>query len=121
MDADTPPVTFEEGIDEVMVEVKKRLLEEKLIDEALLELKHIIISKQLDYGKENILKFGEYGVLVRTSDKFERLTNLLQKSQIPKNESIDDTWIDLAGYSVLAKMLRNQTFRLPLETKKEPK
>ncbi len=89
--------TFEDGIDEILGELRKTL-----------------ISKQHDYGHLNITEFGEYGVLVRANDKMARLKNL-SKSGEPKNESISDTWIDLAGYSVIALMVRNGTFELPLK------
>ena len=35
-------------------------------------------KKQRDYGSRNIARFGEQGVLVRSSDKFERLNTLLK-------------------------------------------
>ena len=63
-------------------------------------------SKQHDYGPSNISKFGETGVLVRISDKVERLINL-NKAGIPEHESIDDTWQDLSIYGVIARVVRN--------------
>jgi len=75
----------------------------------------VLISKQRDYGKNNILDFGEYGILVRINDKVSRLKNLAKNQTEPKNESIDDTWTDVAGYAVLAKMVREGSFELPFE------
>lgn len=78
------------------------------------EISNLVLSKQRDYGQGNILAFGEFGVLVRSSDKFERLKNLLKEGKAPNNESIEDTWKDIAGYAILALMLRRGTFTLPL-------
>ncbi len=81
------------------------------------ELAHTIVHKQRDYGKSNILDFGEHGVLVRSNDKFARLKNLLLNNKEPSNESIEDTWTDVAGYAVIALLLRRGWFELPLGDK----
>lgn len=87
---------------------------EEALDEIMIELRELLIEKQRDYGHRNILDFGEYGVLVRANDKIARLKNLLGKKE-PKNESIDDSWRDLANYAIIALMLRKGTFTLPLD------
>ncbi len=61
--------------------------------------------KQRDYGSGNISSFGEFGVLVRMNDKMERLKNLL-KMESPKNESVEDSYLDLANYAIIAVLLR---------------
>lgn len=64
----------------------------------------VLDNKQLDYGPRNLQKFGPYGVAVRTSDKLERLINLLEnqrKGQTIKNETLADTWLDLANYGLI--------------------
>ncbi len=81
------------------------------------EIATLVISKQLDYGKKNILDFGEMGVLVRANDKMSRLRNLCTNcKEKPKNESIEDSWTDIAGYSILALMLRKNLFNLPFSS-----
>lgn len=62
-------------------------------------------EKQAAYGANNIAKFGEFGVLVRASDKVERLRNLLQ-SQRQFSESIEDSWRDLLGYGAIGVLCR---------------
>lgn len=62
--------------------------------------------KQQDYGSGNIAAFGEYGILVRTWDKVSRLKNLLTNVQQPKNESVEDSWLDLSNYSLIAVLVR---------------
>jgi len=88
---------------------------EEAVDEVLRELRGILVNKQRDYGHNNITDFGEFGVLVRLNDKVCRLKNLLTKNKEPKNESIDDSWVDTANYAIIAIMLRKGTFTLPLK------
>jgi hypothetical protein len=85
------------------------------VNEKVIKLANTIIRKQLDYGKDNILDFGEEGILVRSNDKFARLKNLYKDKSNPNNESLDDTWLDIAGYAILASMVRDGSFKLPLE------
>jgi hypothetical protein len=61
--------------------------------------------KQRDYGSRNISEFGEFGILMRVWDKICRLKNLMGKEN-PKNESIDDSWLDMANYAVIAILVR---------------
>lgn len=90
----------------------------KTFQESVEEISHecdnLLISKQRDYGPKNILKFGEYGCLVRASDKIERLINLLDSKQDSENETIEDSWKDLRNYAQIALMLRKNQFDLPL-------
>lgn len=63
------------------------------------------IKKNNDYGNsfdKSIEKYGVIAALVRMSDKWERLNNLLlhTKSKV-SDESVEDTLIDLASYSVM--------------------
>jgi hypothetical protein len=73
-----------------------------------------LCRKQHDYGHGNINRFGIYGVIVRLSDKIERLDNLRSKQVKPQNESIQDTLTDIVGYCVIALMLMDETFNLNL-------
>ncbi len=43
------------------------------------------------------------GILVRMSDKVSRIINLLDKEASVKDESINDTLIDLANYTIILK------------------
>ena len=67
----------------------------------------VIIRKQRDYGPGNIKAFGDFGVLVRANDKFERLKNLYKNEGEPQNEPIDDSWMDESNYGTIARMYRN--------------
>jgi len=81
------------------------------------EMRETMIAKQKDYGPSNISDFGEVGVLVRANDKMARLRNLHKIGGRPQNEAIDDSWIDLANYAVIALMVRRGIWGLPMEVK----
>ena len=78
------------------------------------QMSTLLASKQHDYGHGNITAFGLQGVLVRLSDKVERLINLKSKTSTAKNESLMDTLRDIVGYCVIALMLNDETFNLDL-------
>lgn len=70
------------------------------------ELVDLLCRKQADYGPGNISAFGEKGVVVRMNDKMERLKRLVWGEKEPANESVEDSYKDLANYSVIALLLR---------------
>lgn len=78
------------------------------VDAVLAKLRETLIRKNEAYGSGNLLIFGERGIVVRASDKMERLRTLAwERRGEPDWETVEDTWLDLAGYSVLALMLRD--------------
>lgn len=83
--------------------------------EGLDDVVETVISKQHDYGHGNILAYGIQGVCVRLSDKWARIQNLEQKGVDAQNESLLDSYLDLVGYCIIAIMLCEGTFELPLE------
>ena len=86
--------------------------------EVALKVAEVVISKQHDYGHDNILAFREQGLIVRLWDKVARLKNLLWVNpREAKNESIEDTFTDIAGYAIIGLMLRNNTFENELQEK----
>lgn len=66
----------------------------------------LFAKKQADYGPGNIAKFGEAGLLVRLSDKLERLINLCTSNKQPNNESIEDTLKDILNYAAIWLIVR---------------
>lgn len=63
--------------------------------------------KQASYGSENIAEFGEKGVLIRVHDKIKRLVRLVWHSvKNPLDETINDTWMDIAVYALIAVLVR---------------
>ena len=68
-------------------------------------------AKNHDYGDsfDNSLdKFGLIASIVRMSDKMNRLETLVAKKAQVKDESIKDTLLDLANYSVMTVMWLNK-------------
>ena len=66
----------------------------------------VLDEKQQDYGPDNITISGELGVIVRSQDKLCRLKHLLGKKTV-NNESVSDSWMDLANYGLIGYMVHN--------------
>ena len=79
------------------------------------ELVQTLCRKQADYGHDNIRRFGTYGVIVRCHDKIARLEHLFRTGRDPKNESVRDNLMDVAGYAAIGIMLENGWFEKELE------
>ena len=91
--------------------------------EQFIELTKTMIALQAtkgnDYGEQsdglrNLRRRGATGVVARMGDKLARLESLIGSGRDPAvvEESIDDTCIDLANYSLLLIiLLRNQKER----------
>lgn len=76
------------------------------------EIVHTVIKKQNDYGPNNIRRspFGPIqGLAVRLYDKVARLANL-STGKKPSNESLRDTFVDIAGYGIIGLMILDETF-----------
>jgi hypothetical protein len=72
------------------------------------ELFNILVSKQEDYGPLNIWNApggATNGLMVRMSDKLERLKNLIYNSIEPNNEALEDSFVDIANYAIIALMV----------------
>ena len=68
-------------------------------------------GKQVDYGSKNISGFGTYGVVVRMSDKMERIKNLFgKKRRRAVNESILDSFRDISNYANIAIMTETKNW-----------
>ena len=75
---------------------------EKIVNEC----KSLAKRKNKDYGDNSIKSFGGLGLLIRISDKVDRLTNILFKKNKPLvNESVEDTVKDIINYSVYLLMI----------------
>jgi hypothetical protein len=91
---------------------------QRALDYTLSKLRPILAAKNADYGGPS--EFGnldlteaivhisaERGILVRMTDKFSRLGNLLAGAEPQvKDEAIEDTIDDLIGYAVILKARR---------------
>ena len=102
------------------MEQKKLKVEEDFnFPEQCAEFKKIIedmykihVEKNKDYSPYNITATGEIGIVVRLLDKINRLANLtgfnikseflsFNNKKEPKNESIEDTLMDIAVYAII--------------------
>lgn len=73
-----------------------------------MEMVDLLCRKRASYGPDNLTKFGEFGILVRTSDKLERLAHMHRQGidVTEVGEDAEDAWCDLAGYSLLVLLIR---------------
>jgi hypothetical protein len=78
--------------------------------------------KQRDYGPRNMSAFGSFGVIVRASDKFERLKHLFNNRRShATNESIEDSFRDISNYANIALMLESGKWPGYVPTDGEPR
>lgn len=82
------------------------------------EIEYVLVSKQHDYGHDNINAFGQIGIAVRLSDKIARYYNLIRRDREAKNEPFMDCLKDMVGYGVISAMLAADTFDFELEPEK---
>ena len=71
-------------------------------------LAELLIKKQKDYGPKNIsLAPGGplNGLRVRMFDKLARINNLVETGATPQNESLRDSFMDIANYAIIAMMV----------------
>ena len=91
-------------------EIKPKENMDNLIDHAGIcaELTNTYRKKNADYGdsfSRAVEKYGLVSALTRISDKFNRLESLiLHKEQEVKDESVQDTLLDLANYCIMTVM-----------------
>jgi len=73
----------------------------------------LLVKKQADYGAKNISNAPGgpmNGLQVRMSDKLARIIHLLASDATPENESLRDSFIDLANYSIIALMVLDEVW-----------
>lgn len=72
------------------------------------EARHLLIQKNKDYGPTNISRSPGgplNGLRVRMWDKIARINHLIDSGAEPQNESLRDSFLDLANYSVIALLV----------------
>ena len=69
------------------------------IGDALREIEAIIRERHEKYGPGNIAQFGDFGVMVRLSDKLSRLQHSSGKDYA--DEATGDAWLDVIGYGLI--------------------
>lgn len=79
-----------------------------LVEDRFSEACTLLLRKHEDYGPKNIANApggALNGLRVRMHDKLARINHLLDSGAEPSNESLRDSFIDLANYSVIAMMV----------------
>ncbi len=79
-------------------------MDEKEMEKIIDEIRETLRKKNKIYGDNNIIKIGKRGILIRIEEKIERLRNMIENN-IEDKESRDDSWKDIAGYSIIGAML----------------
>jgi len=75
-----------------------------------LEVARLLEKKNADYGgsyDEIREEFGELSFLIRFTDKYKRIRHLIKGGELQvKDEKIEDSLMDLAGYCILELLYR---------------
>lgn len=91
--------------DEYEVIEDNEVIENNSFESVIKEMIDTYRRKNSDYGNSfdiSLDKFGLIASVVRISDKFNRLENLVKnKEQLVKDESIRDTFMDMANYCAM--------------------
>jgi hypothetical protein len=83
-------------------------------------LHEVLVSKQKDYGPSNIASAPGgplNGLRVRIFDKVSRINNLIDSGAKPNNESLHDSFLDLANYAIIALMVLDDVWPDPKDWK----
>jgi hypothetical protein len=97
---------------EVTLEVIEKLMEqspfEKAVSSKYIEAENLLLRKHKDYGPKNISGSpggAINGLRVRIHDKLARINNLYDSGVTPQNESLRDSFIDMANYAIIALLV----------------
>jgi hypothetical protein len=77
------------------------------------EIVNLLIAKQADYGPNSIQSapYGAVqGLITRLHDKLSRAANLTVNGRTSNNESLRDTFLDIAGYGIIGLMVLDGKF-----------
>lgn len=105
------------GLDAIVSEMNRRYPQMcQELNYILGEMYTLLLRKNHDYGTGNIamgtalateedVQLALTGIVIRANDKIQRLINLVVKGHQPVNEAIEDSFIDLAIYGVIALLV----------------
>jgi hypothetical protein len=68
----------------------------------------VLLRKHRDYGPKNIAQSpggALNGLRVRMHDKLARINHLIDSGATPENESLIDSFLDLANYAIIAQLV----------------
>ncbi len=81
---------------------------EEAVQQKFQHAKHTLLSKHKDYGPKNISQSPGgplNGLRVRMWDKFARINHLIDSGATPENESLKDSFLDMANYAIIAMLV----------------
>jgi hypothetical protein len=81
---------------------------EREVHEIFAELEALLLQKHHDYGPRNISQSPGgplNGLRVRMWDKFARINHLIDSGKEAKNEPLEDSFKDMANYSIIALLV----------------
>lgn len=94
-----------EKLDDLVLRVEKNDI--NLHQSICNRLTEIYKAKNTDYGNSVSESYKEWGIIssvVRMDDKMRRIKQLVKHEPNVKSETIEDTLLDLANYSIMALM-----------------
>lgn len=70
----------------------------------------MLLKKHNDYGPKNLDEFGTLGILIRISDKLNRVKNMIQSGKDGGlvGEKEEQEWLDIAGYAIQALRIKRK-------------
>ena len=80
----------------------------KAVENKYDEAQELLLRKHRDYGPKNISGSpggAINGLRVRIHDKLARINNLYDSGAAPENESLRDSFIDMANYAIIALLV----------------
>jgi hypothetical protein len=78
------------------------------VQEKFQHAKAVLLQKHRDYGPKNIAGApggALNGIRVRMWDKIARINHLMDTGAKPENESLKDSFLDLANYAIIAMLV----------------
>ena len=93
----------------------------KMFQDMQFEQWELFCKKQKDYGPKNIsvgsnleteeeVKLALTGLWFRMIDKMQRFQQIVINNQEPENESLMDTFMDLANYAIIAQLVKEKVW-----------
>ena len=81
---------------------------DEAVQQKFQQAKAVLLQKHKDYGPKNIAGApggALNGLRVRMWDKIARINHLVESGATPENESLKDSFLDLANYAIIAMLV----------------
>ena len=112
---------YEADLDAISFITEKYPETTKMFQDMQFEQWELFCKKQKDYGPGNIsvgtnletdeeVKLALMGLWFKMNDKIQRLKQLVIHNQEPENESLMDSFMDLANYALISQLVKKQVW-----------